>query len=95
MPTMKYKPTTPARRHMITPLTHCTAIATTGEKATDEVVRIFNCAKPQVGEMTEVSIEGRSIHFWRMPSSSRAYPLPLEKKAAAYRKMLLNEGMLP
>lgn len=80
---------------LIRRLTHCTAIVTTGEKATDEVVRIFNCAKPQVGEMTEVSIEGRSIHFWRMPSSSRAYPLPLEKKAAAYRKMLLNEGMLP
>ena len=25
-----------------------------------------------------------SLHFYRMPSTSRAYPLPLEKKAEAY-----------
>ena len=29
----------------------------------------------------------REVHFWRMPSTSRAYPLPLEKKAAAYRQL--------
>ena len=29
----------------------------------------------------------RPIHFYRMPSTSRAYPLPLEKKAEAYRKL--------
>ena len=29
----------------------------------------------------------REIRFWRMPSTSRAYPLPLEKKAEAYRKL--------
>ena len=29
----------------------------------------------------------RAIRFWRMPSTSRAYPLPLEKKAEAYRKL--------
>ena len=28
-----------------------------------------------------------SLRFWRMPSTSRAYPLPLEKKAEAYRKL--------
>ncbi len=27
------------------------------------------------------------LRFWRMPSTSRAYPLPLEKKAEAYRKL--------
>ena len=36
----------------------------------------------------------RSIKFWRMPSSSRAYPLPLEKKAEHYRKMFETEGLL-
>ena len=88
--------TTPADiAGLIRKLPHCTAIVTTGEKATDEVVRIFNCAKPQVGEMTETVIEGRNIHFWRMPSTSRAYPLTLEKKAATYMKMLKAEGMLP
>ena len=29
----------------------------------------------------------RHIRFWRMPSTSRAYPLPLEKKAEAYRRL--------
>ena len=28
-----------------------------------------------------------AVTFWRMPSTSRAYPLPLEKKAEAYRKL--------
>lgn len=28
-----------------------------------------------------------SLRFWRMPSTSRAYPLPLEKKADAYRQL--------
>ena len=28
-----------------------------------------------------------SLRFYRMPSTSRAYPLPLEKKAEAYRKL--------
>ena len=27
------------------------------------------------------------LRFWRMPSTSRAYPLPLEKKADAYRQL--------
>ena len=29
----------------------------------------------------------RPLRFWRMPSTSRAYPLPLEKKADAYRQL--------
>ena len=29
----------------------------------------------------------RALRFWRMPSTSRAYPLPLEKKADAYRQL--------
>lgn len=36
----------------------------------------------------------RSVRFWRMPSSSRAYPLPLEKKAEYYRSMFENENIL-
>ena len=29
-----------------------------------------------------------------MPSTSRAYPLALEKKAEFYKKMLTNEGFI-
>ena len=32
------------------------------------------------------------ITFWRMPSTSRAYPLKLEKKAEAYRQLFTNNS---
>ena len=31
-----------------------------------------------------------SLRFWRMPSTSRAYPLPLDKKADAYRQLFTD-----
>lgn len=61
------------------------AIVTTGEKATDQVVEQFACEKPKVGACVEIQHAGCTLHFWRMPSSSRAYPLSLEKKAEFYR----------
>lgn len=38
--------------------------------------------------------QGRRIRFWRMPSSSRAYPLALDRKAAFYRVMFGCEHLL-
>lgn len=49
---------------------------------------------PKVGGYVETDFAGRRIRFWRMPSSSRAYPLSLEKKAAAYRHLMLTSGLL-
>ena len=69
----------------------CMAIVTTGQKATDVIVDTFGCEEPPVGDYTECSIGERQVRFWRMPSSSRAYPLPLEKKAEFYRKMFTHE----
>ena len=34
-------------------------------------------------------LDRASLTFYRMPSTSRAYPLPLEKKAEAYRKLFV------
>ena len=62
----------------------CQAIVTTGEKATGVLVEKYGCDAPKVGQSTEVSVDGRVLRFFRMPSTSRAYPLSLEKKAAAY-----------
>ncbi len=56
----------------------CQAIVTTGQKATDVITETFGCGEPAVGECSGFKIGGRSLRFWRMPSSSRAYPLPLE-----------------
>lgn len=38
------------------------------------------------------SLQAMKLKFYRMPSSSRAYPLALDKKAEAYGKMFLSEG---
>ena len=86
---------TPTDLHaMLRRLPHCRAIVTTGEKATDTLVEQFGCAKPRVGEYTEIEFEGRTLRLYRMPSSSRAYPLKLERKAEAYERMLREIGMI-
>ncbi|MBR2318433.1 MAG: uracil-DNA glycosylase family protein [Bacteroidaceae bacterium] len=69
----------------------CTAIVTTGQKATDVITSTFGCKEPAVGNYTVINIGGRELRFWRMPSTSRAYPLALDKKAEAYRNMLVSE----
>lgn len=79
---------------MLRRLPHCRAIVTTGEKATDTLIEQFGCAKPRVGEYTGIEFEGRTLRLYRMPSSSRAYPLKLERKAEAYERMLREVGMI-
>lgn len=65
----------------------CKAIVTTGQKATDTLRQQFDVEEPKVGDYSEFVFEGRAMRLYRMPSSSRAYPLALDKKAAAYRTM--------
>ena len=43
------------------------------------------CPKNQFPSANANPSHATAITFWRMPSTSRAYPLPLEKKAEAYR----------
>ena len=81
-------------RSMLRRLPHCRAIVTTGEKATDTLIEQFGCAKPRVGEYTEIEFDNRTLRLYRMPSSSRAYPLKLERKAEAYERMLREIGMI-
>ena len=72
----------------------CHNICCTGGKAAQTLAETLHCAMPKVGESVETSFAGRPIRFWRMPSSSRAYPLSLDMKAAAYRRMLETIGLL-
>lgn len=72
----------------------CAAVVTTGQKATDVLTERYGCAAPAVGESVEISIGGRSLCFFRMPSTSRAYPLSLEKKAAVYRGLFLTLNLI-
>jgi G:T/U-mismatch repair DNA glycosylase len=79
---------------LIAQLPDATAIVTTGQKATDIIIERFGCSEPQIGSKTDIIIGEHTIHFWRMPSSSRAYPLAIDKKAAHYATMLRAEGLL-
>ena len=75
-------------------LPECKAIVTTGQKATDTLRVQFEVEEPKVGDFSEFVFDGRPMRLYRMPSSSRAYPLALDKKAAAYRIMYQDLQML-
>ena len=75
-------------------LPQCRAIVTTGEKATDTLCALFDLQKPQVGSSVDFVWGERYMKLYRMPSSSRAYPLAMEKKAAVYRAMYQELEMI-
>ncbi|MBR2420348.1 MAG: uracil-DNA glycosylase family protein [Rikenellaceae bacterium] len=77
---------------LLAELPHCQAIVTTGQKATETIAERFGCTIPAVGSSTQLIIGTRKLRFWRMPSTSRAYPLALDKKAEVYRTMFEREG---
>ena len=72
----------------------CKAIVTTGQKATDIIREQIKVKEPVVGTSEPFEFEDRTMRLYRMPSSSRAYPLPIEKKSAIYRVMFNELGLL-
>ncbi len=72
----------------------CHNLCCTGGKAAQTLAENLHCAIPKVGEYIEADFADRTIRFWRMPSSSRAYPLSLDNKAASYRRLFEDIGLL-
>ena len=72
----------------------CKAIVTTGQKATEIIREQIEVKEPTVGTSEPFEFGDKAMKLYRMPSSSRAYPLALEKKAAAYRVMFNELGLL-
>ena len=68
------------------------AIVTAGEKATGVIAEKAGVEVPKMGEVVNCSYHSHEFDLYRMPSSSRAYPLSLEKKADAYRTMFRQLG---
>ncbi len=67
---------------------HCEAIVVTGQKAMDTLLAVIpGLEEPKVGSFSECSYLNRHLKIFRMPSSSRAYPKPLDEKAKNYRSM--------
>ena len=81
-------------RLLLKQLPECRAIVTTGQKATDIIRSQIEVQEPKVGESCPFEFEDRELRLYRMPSSSRAYPLALEKKSSFYRLMLSELGLL-
>jgi len=69
----------------------CGTLVTTGQKATEVISETFGCGIPPIGGSQELTAGDRTVRFWRMPSSSRAYPLPLAQKADLYRRLFTAE----
>ena len=72
----------------------CQAVVVTGQKAADVFTSHFQIVQPKVGAYTEFFFDGHPLRFYRMPSSSRAYPMKLERKAAAYQQMFTELGLI-
>ncbi len=75
---------------MLSRLPHCRRLVTTGEKATEIV--LHQCTEPpklpRTNTTVPIRLGGKRYELTRLPSSSRAYPMKLEKKAECYKKGL-------
>jgi len=79
-------------RALIARLPHLRAVVTTGEKATETLCRSLDIpTMPKVNTCVNIpnvkAQDGEQIVLYRLPSSSRAYPLAFDKKVEAYRQM--------
>jgi G:T/U-mismatch repair DNA glycosylase len=71
-------------------LPHLRAIVTTGEKATETLCTSLGIPEiPKVNTSIPLSLQPSAFRLYRLPSSSRAYPLSFDKKVEAYRQMFL------
>ena len=85
---------------LIEQLPHLRAIVTTGEKATETICTSLGILTiPKVNTSVTIplaikvplaswrGVRGEALLLWRLPSSSRAYPLSFDKKVEAYQQM--------
>lgn len=88
------KPTDLAK--LLQQIPQCHSIMTTGDKATDTLMLSMpeGTLKPVIGKSSRTYFANRELTLYRMPSSSRAYPLAIEKKAEAYSQLFNEIGLL-
>ena len=89
---------------LLSQLPHLRAIVTTGEKATETICASLGIPTiPKVNTSVTIPLPSSIAHhpssilhhpspiaLWRLPSSSRAYPLSFDKKVAAYQQMFMQ-----
>ncbi|MGX8713212.1 MAG: uracil-DNA glycosylase family protein [bacterium] len=79
---------------LLTKIPQCHNIVCTGQKSFSVLTEDYGVPVPQMGSYNEFTIAARPMRLWRMPSSSRAYPMPLAEKANYYRRMMKETGLL-
>jgi len=72
----------------------CHDIVCTGQKSFSVLTDDYGVPIPAMGSYNEFTLAGRPMRLWRMPSSSRAYPMKLEEKASYYREMMHKIGII-
>ena len=73
----------------------CVALATTGQKAAETLAALTHTHVPAMGaSVCYERPDGRRIDIWRLPSTSRAYPLAPDKKAEFYRTFFKDVGII-
>ncbi len=75
---------------LLSQLPLCHDLVCTGQKSFSVLTEDYGVAQPKMGEYNSFTLGDRPMRLWRMPSSSRAFPMPLTEKAAYYRKMFDN-----
>lgn len=70
------------------------AVVTAGEKASRVIAEFAGGDVPSTGGVVVSEIAGHKFRHYRMPSTSRAYPLALEKKAEYYAVMFRSLKIL-
>ena len=72
----------------------CHDIVCTGQKSFSVLTEDYGVPVPAMGTYNKFAISDRPMRLWRMPSSSRAYPMPLAEKARYYEKMMTCIGIV-
>ena len=79
---------------LLSQIPHCHDIVCTGQKSFSVLTEDYGVPVPTMGIYNNFTLADRPMRLWRMPSSSRAYPMKLEDKATHYRKMMIKIGLL-
>lgn len=76
---------------LLSQMPDCRTVATTGEKAAGVIASITSTELPRMGQYVTAA---DGLEIWRMPSTSRAYPLGLSRKAEYYAELFRHIGIL-
>lgn len=81
---------------LLTKMPGCQYIMTTGDKATSILMQLMpvGTVTPTIGHSSTALLDGRQLILNRLPSSSRAYPLALERKAQIYHDYFQTIGLI-